>query len=87
MKECNCPDWVIRCFHWDGRWYNLHQTNMGDYHICEGPEPVSEHIRFPKVHKGQLLAGEPGHKLLDSALQEFEEIEARILGRSLERST
>ena len=87
-KECQCPDWVIRCFHWDGRWYNLHQVNMtGDYHTCTGPEPVERYIQGFKAHKSQFLAGAMGHPSLDDALCEFKEIEARVLGRSLERST
>ena len=39
MRECDCPDWVIRCAHWDGRKLWL-VTAAPEGQCCEPGEGV-----------------------------------------------
>ena len=80
VKECGCPWWVLRCLHWEGKWYVLHRAGSSDrpFHICTGEDPPTwagdfNHDPYNEVSPLRDTEKEAG--------TDFDEIEARLLER------
>lgn len=83
-RECDCPDWVIRCAHFAGEWLALHVAPVDGtldlYAVCSGAEPPTYMAhRQGHTHTGQinLVVG------TDAALAAFHDAEARLLNGEL----
>lgn len=54
VSECReCPEWVVRCAHWDGSRMFLINPGVGiDGHSCDGGGYPFTHQEFFQIHLG-----------------------------------
>jgi len=66
-RECDCPEWVLRCAHLDDQWIALHESPTGGvWATCQGsgtPEYLpydtghaSRHHGFASLDKNEVVA-------------------------------
>ncbi len=89
-RECECPEWVLRCAHWEGRVLVLsggraqHEATCFRQSIPEGPM-VCTVYEFGAAYcgcnvlTGRKYSGVQKFSGLPSAIQEFHRREAELL--------
>jgi hypothetical protein len=82
-RECGCPDWVLQCAHFDGRWVLLHKSWAGGYFVaCSGHGEV-QHTTYSYVHEYEDDPMSDDILLdYDTALARFNALHERMLAHA-----
>lgn len=81
QSECQlCPEWVMKCVHFDGLWLALHHNIASDYvHICIGADPPQWEEADSHIGKYILCPDTPEAMDIEDADSVFDQQNEKLL--------